>query len=237
MSRAISDVSFPRFVVPAVQPGWPEILSGILAFMILGFGGGAMIVRSGIDPDLVGLMLAALSGIAGLAAFAVAAQVRIRSWSAFGIRRVSRRWLLIGTGAGVLAFIIKGFAVMAFTGWTGQTANPQEIIAAGAGSSAALIVLSTVFMGILTPIGEEFLFRGVVTSALLRYGPVVGVVGSALIFAVLHGINTVFPAALVGGLVAGEVFRRSGSIWPAVMVHVVFNLPTIPIMVLASVAP
>ncbi len=59
--------------------------------------------------------------------------------------------------------------------------------------------------------------------------------GSALIFAVFHGINPVFAAALVAGLVTGEIFRRSGSIWPAVMVHVVVNLPTIPVMVLAGV--
>ena len=39
--------------------------------------------------------------------------------------------------------------------------------------------------------------------------------GSALIFAVFHGINPVFAAALVAGLVTGEIFRRSGSIWPA----------------------
>ena len=98
------------------------------------------------------------------------------------------------------------------------------------------VLLATVFLGILTPIGEEFLFRGVVTNALLRYGPFIGVVGSALVFALLHGINVIFPAALVAGLIAGEVFRRSRSIWPAEIVHVVFNLPTIPAMALLRFA-
>jgi membrane protease YdiL (CAAX protease family) len=77
---------------------------------------------------------------------------------------------------------------------------------------------------------------GVVTNALLRYGPFIGVAGSALIFALFHGTNLVFPAALVAGLITGEVFRRSGSVWPAVVVHVVVDLPTIPVMVLASEA-
>ncbi|WP_396426416.1 type II CAAX prenyl endopeptidase Rce1 family protein [Leptolyngbya sp. FACHB-261] len=58
--------------------------------------------------------------------------------------------------------------------------------------------------------------------------------GSMLIFALGHGINIVFPAAVVMGLVGAELLRRSGSVWPAVVVHVVFNLPTIPIMVLAG---
>ena len=88
----------------------------------------------------------------------------------------------------------------------------------------------------LTPLGEELLFRGVVTTALLRYGPIVAVVGSAVIFAVAHGFNTVFPAALVVGLITAEIYRRSGSIWPAVVVHAVHNLPTVPVLVATAAA-
>jgi hypothetical protein len=40
---------------------------------------------------------------------------------------------------------------------------------------------------------------------------------------------------LVVGLIAAEVFRRSGSVWPAIIVHVIVNLPTVPVMVLAGV--
>ncbi|MBW4567397.1 MAG: CPBP family intramembrane metalloprotease [Tolypothrix carrinoi HA7290-LM1] len=92
------------------------------------------------------------------------------------------------------------------------------------------LVLGTVLLALVTPVGEELLFRGVITNALLRYGPFIGVVGSTLIFALMHGFNTVFPAALVVGLVTAEVYRRNGSVWPAVVV----NLPTIPVMVLAG---
>lgn len=74
-----------------------------------------------------------------------------------------------------------------------------------------------------------------VTTALLRYSPVIGVVGGAMVFAVFHGINMVFPAAVVTGLAAGEVFRRSGSIWPAVAVHMMVNAPTIPVMLLVGI--
>ncbi|MBD1834887.1 CPBP family intramembrane metalloprotease [Cyanobacteria bacterium FACHB-472] len=71
--------------------------------------------------------------------------------------------------------------------------------------------------------------------SLLRHGPVLGVVGSILIFALAHGFNIVFPAAVVAGLATAEIYRRSGSsVWTAVVVHVVFNLPTIPMMVAAG---
>lgn len=87
----------------------------------------------------------------------------------------------------------------------------------------------------MTLIGEEFVFRGVVTTVLLRYGAAPGVLGGAAIFAIFDGVNAVLPVALVMGLTAGEKLRRSGSIWPAVTVHVVVNLPTIPAMMLAGV--
>ena len=96
------------------------------------------------------------------------------------------------------------------------------------------MILATAFLTLLTPLGEELIFRGVLTNALLRHGPVIAVVGSALVFAVTHGINTVFPAALVVGLITAEIFRRSGSIWPAVIVHAVHNLPTVPALVAAA---
>ena len=117
---------------------------------------------------------------------------------------------------------------------TGDSSTPQTVYAEGAGGGALSLVLATAFLGLLTPLGEELLFWGVVTNALLRYGPFVGVVGGSLVFALSHGINIVFPTAVVVGLIAGEVFRRSGSVWPAVVVHAVVNLPGPLVMVLAG---
>jgi membrane protease YdiL (CAAX protease family) len=196
--------------------------------------GGALVVRLPIGPVAIGLILAVLSGIGCMAGFLAAFLWRLRSWPAFGVRRTTLRWLLIGAAVGVAAFIVKGFAVLAYIALTGDDTTPQDIYAKGASGGLWTVIAATFFIGVVTPIGEEFLFRGVVTSALLRYGPVTGVVGSALIFAIFHGFNVILPVALVAGLAAGEVFRRSGSIWPAVVLHVVFNLPTIPVMVLAA---
>lgn len=219
-----------------LRPGWAEIA---VAFVGLGVGGflpAALLLRSGLDPIALGLILTAVTGVGGLLGFLAAFLLRIRTWKAFGIRRTSLRWIGIGAGLGVVAFLAKGFAVIAYMALTGDEQNPQNAFAPVINGGIWAIIAATLFIGIVVPIAEEFLFRGVVTTALLRYGAFPGVGGGALIFALFHGINVVFPAALVGGLVAGEVFRRSGSIWPAVMVHVMFNLPTIPLMVLTSTA-
>ena len=218
------------------RPGWPEIAVGLVALSIVGLGVGSQLSRLGLTPVAYGLSLTALSGLVGLAAFAAAVAVRIRSLGAFGVRRTTWRWILVAVGAGVLAFVLKSIAISVWI----QIFGPGQTVQSpygDAGSGGVLsLVLATAFIALLTPLGEELLFRGVVANALLRYGPVVGVVGSALVFAVTHGLNTVFPAALVVGLITAEIFRRSGSIWPAVVVHAVHNLPTVPLLVAAAAA-
>ena len=218
----------------SVHPGWPEILVGLIGIAIVGLAGGAALAQIGMDSVMLGLIFTAISGIGGLAGFFAAFLLRLRSWKSFGICRTTWRWIVMAAALGAVAFIAKGLAIFAYIALTGDSGTPQDIYAVGASGGMWTVIFATFFLSIVTPIGEEFLFRGVVTNALLRYGPLVGVFGGALIFAMFHGFNVVFPAAFVAGLVAGEAFRRSGSIWPAVVVHFVINLPTIPIMVLAS---
>ncbi|MBE9180162.1 CPBP family intramembrane metalloprotease [Oculatella sp. LEGE 06141] len=216
------------------RPSLPEGIVGLIVFSVVGYGIGSQLSRLGLDPVIYGLIFTALSGVAGIAGFAAAVRLRIRSLSAFGVRRVSRRWLLIGVGAGLVAFMVKGLAVLVYIAITGDSSTPQTIYAEGGSGGVLSLILATLFLGVLTPLGEELLFRGVIANVLLRYGPVFGVVSSALIFALMHGINIVFPAALVMGLVGAELLRRSGSVWPAIVVHIVFNLPTVPVMVAAG---
>jgi uncharacterized protein len=215
-----------------VSPGWPEVIVGLVALAVVAIGGSALLKQLGLSPVVFGLSLTALSVVAPLAAFAAAVLLRIRSLSAFGVRRVSWRWLLIGVGAGVVGFAVKGLVVMAYTAVTGNNSNPQSVYADGGSGGVLSFILATVFIGLLVPLSEELFFRGVLTNALLRYGPFIGVVGSTLIFALAHGINIVFPVAVVMGLIGAEIFRRSESIWPGVIVHVVFNLPTVLLLVL-----
>jgi uncharacterized protein len=216
------------------RPGWPEIVVGLVTLAVVAIGAGALLKQLGLSPVVFGLSLTALAVIAPLAGFAAAVLLRIRSLSAFGVRRVSWRWLLVGVGAGVVAFLVKGLTVMVYTAVTGDSSNPQTVYADGGSGGVLFLILTTLFIGVLTPLTEELLFRGVLTNVLLRYGPFIGVVGSTLIFALAHGISVVFPAAVVMGLVGAELLRRSKSVWPGVIVHVIYNLPTVLVLVLTS---
>ncbi|MFF0717371.1 MULTISPECIES: CPBP family intramembrane glutamic endopeptidase [unclassified Micromonospora] len=215
-------------VVQTKRPGWPEILVGLAVMALVGYGLPIALDRTGaadgLSPVTSGLILAALSGVAGLIAFAAAARIRSTNWSDLGVRPTTGRWLLIGVAGGLVALVVSRIVAAAVYYLTGPAENIQQPYLDAAGGGILTLILSFLFLAVLTPIGEEFLFRGIVTTALLRYGAVVGVVGSSLIFALMHGLNLVFVTALVVGLVAAEVFRRSGSIWPAVAVHVTNNL-------------
>lgn len=219
-----------------LRPSFLEAIVGLVVLGVVGFGVGSQLSRLGLDPVIYELVFTTLSGIAGIAGFAAAVLLRIRSLSAFGVRPTSRRWLLIGVGAGVVAFVFKSLAILVWIQITGDSANVQAVYGQGGSGGILSLILATVFLGLLTSLGEELLFRGVITTVLLPHGAVLGVAGSASIFAIAHGINTVFLAALVVGVITAEIYRRSGSVWTAVIVHAVVNLPTIPVMVAASMS-
>jgi len=104
---------------------------------------------------------------------------------------------------------------------------------------AATVILFVIGAVILAPIVEELLFRGVLLRALLRrFEPVTAVLGSAIIFALVHYIgdpNTLpFLPALTGlGAVLALVALRSGDLSMSIFIHAGFNLTT-TILFLAS---
>lgn len=76
--------------------------------------------------------------------------------------------------------------------------------------------------GVVAPIEEEILFRGIVYAGLrARWGGGLAAVVSALVFGLVH-----VPAVIVStltGLVLAALFGRTRSVWPGVLVHVLNN--------------
>ena len=187
-------------------PGWPEIVVGLAATAAM-MGVLVLLAPSlPTDPVLYGLSLAAWSALVVLVGFGAAVAVRIRSLSAFGVRRTTWRWILL-----------KGVVNVAVTALTGLGGEAQAPFADAAGGGVLAAVLTFVLVSFLVPFGEELLFRGVLMRGLLRYGAVIAVGVSTVVFALFHGVNLALPTALVVGVAAAEVARRSGSIWPAVV--------------------
>ncbi|MCP2094856.1 MULTISPECIES: CPBP family intramembrane glutamic endopeptidase [Actinosynnema] len=209
---------------PRRRPGWPEVGVALLVAAVLYVGGAvvAALLPAGfpVSPGQVNFLI---SGLAPLGAFAAAVLVRLRDVRPFGVRSARPRWLLAGVGAGAVCFALSWPVAAAFDRFFPGSEVVQEGYRDAAAAGAGSLVVTVVLGGLLTPLGEEALFRGVLANSLLRWGPWVAVPVSAAVFAVAHGINDVLPIAFVVGLATGLLLRLSGSVWPGVLVHVVYN--------------
>lgn len=80
-------------------------------------------------------------------------------------------------------------------------------------------------VGLLAPLAEETVFRGAVLRSLLRWkeNPWIGIVISAVLFAVIHMNPAQMPHAFLIGLLLGWLYYRTDSIVPGVVYHWVNN--------------
>ena len=94
---------------------------------------------------------------------------------------------------------------------------------------SALVVLGIGF-------GEEMLCRGFAYGYLSRFGIFVGVIGSSVFFGLMHITNAIFGQSIsstigqiinaIGmGVLACGLMLAMGSIWPAVLMHAINDLP------------
>lgn len=203
-------------------PGLPELGVGLAAFGLFLVPTVFLLAPLGGHPVLQGVIGAALGGLGCIGAFAAACSLRLRALRPFGFRPVAPRWLLVGAGLGVLGYglnLIIQFAYLALFG----VDDPQGILHAAARGGVAPFLMLLLAAAVLTPFGEEILFRGVVANALNRYGAWAGVGLSSVVFGLVHGVSVILPVAIMVGLLAAVLFRRTGSVWPCVVLHCVYN--------------
>ncbi len=206
-----------------VRPGWPEVLVGLLAYagLLLLFALLMGLLPSS-DPVLLGVVGSAAGGVVGIGAFAAACGLRIRALRPFGFVAASRRWLLLAALLGLVGYGLNLLIQFAYLAWFGGH-DPQGILHAAARGGAWPFALSFIGGALLTPLGEEILFRGVIANALNRHGALAGVLGSSLIFGLAHGVSVILPVAIMVGVLSALLFRASGSVWPCVLLHGVYN--------------
>lgn len=78
---------------------------------------------------------------------------------------------------------------------------------------------------VLAPIVEEVVFRGILFPAISRrYGTIMGVIVSSLVFTLVH-INPIqMLSVLPLGIYLAIMYRRTGSIYPGMILHATWNL-------------
>ena len=86
------------------------------------------------------------------------------------------------------------------------------------------LVLRILFLVILAPLIEEFIFRRTLIDRMRPYGEKLAVVTSAVMFGLFHGNLSQMFYAFALGLVFGYVYLRTGKLRCTVGLHMIINL-------------
>jgi uncharacterized protein len=211
--------------------GWPEFVVGAVVYVVVQGGlGVALVAGSGRLPSAP--VLLAVSAASAFAAVVVALLMRVRRPSALGVRRVPPRTVAIAVGLGLAVWLLSQVLSVVYVQITGDHSDPQAALTQFAGGWTAFWVV--LLGGLVGPLGEELLFRGVGYGSMRRYGPVVATIVSSLVFALAHGLNVVFLAVLVLAVLNAVLYERTRSLWPCYATHATFNLCSFVILLLVA---
>jgi membrane protease YdiL (CAAX protease family) len=106
----------------------------------------------------------------------------------------------------------------------GETA---EELTEGA-TNAVGVVLLVLIVGLAAPVFEELFYRGLWLRAIeRRAGTAVAVIGSSLVFGLVHFQLYDLPALVGFGAIAALLTVRTGRLGPAIWAHVAFNITAV----------
>jgi len=84
-------------------------------------------------------------------------------------------------------------------------------------------IIYVLSIAIITPVKEEILFRGILYRFLeKRYNFLVSIIISSFIFGILHG--GLLITATIMGMVFAMLYKKTQSIIPSIILHIVWNL-------------
>ncbi len=143
-----------------------------------------------------------------------------RSWRRLGFSGFTLRAWLPWLGAFFLFGMVAHYLERHFPEFRSED---METMIRASLSSPVMVFLG---IGILAPIFEELVFRGLLFEHIANlWGGMVAVIITALIFTVIHlQYNAYILSALVIlAFILGMMRLRTGSIWPSTIIHVVNN--------------
>ncbi len=154
----------------------------------------------------------------------LAIQRKHLSWDMFGLRPLTRTWILGSVGIGLAEYAVESAA----TYGAAILLHMQDSAQGGMGTqglSWVNLVLLFAIAGAAIPFAEELLFRGVLYNFMReRWGIWIGALISALLYALFSFdlINGI--ACFVLSLFAILAYERSKSLWGAVIVHMISSV-------------
>jgi hypothetical protein len=164
-----------------------------------------------------GIFLAIVAGIAwGLPRRETFALRQPPSWP---------RALLLATGSLAAIYVLASVYLAALSTVTDKTpTDEQGLLPEGWDSSrAGAFAAYFVAVAVLGPVVEELLFRGLGYRLFEPYGQWTAIVATSVVFGLYHGLVLALPLLTLVGLALAVVRARTSSLYPAIVLHSVFN--------------
>ena len=127
----------------------------------------------------------------------------------------------------VTIFVGAGLIIWALDAGDEQGLTPDSWDSSRAGAYAANFVA----VAVVGPIVEELTYRGAGMTLLARYGAPVAVLVTAVAFGLGHGLLLALGALVFFGLVTALLRLRTGSVYPCILVHCLFNATSLIVAV------
>ena len=138
------------------------------------------------------------------------------------LRQPRSWWKSLGL---ILALFIGVYVVALIVGLLGaDPGEEQGLTPEGWDSSrAAPFLANAVLAAVFVPIVEELMFRGLGFSLLVPYGVATAIVGTAVLFALGHGVLFGLPIFIFMGIGLAFIRHRMDSVYPTILMHGCFN--------------
>lgn len=130
-----------------------------------------------------------------------------------------------------LLFLVIGFGFMYIGAMIGNYIMEYLSVIIGYDYSNTLetiideenIWITAIFTVIVAPIGEELIFRKLIIDRTHKYGGVVCIILSALVFGLMHGNFYQFFYCFGIGMILGYMYYSTGKIVPCMLLHATIN--------------
>jgi membrane protease YdiL (CAAX protease family) len=151
-------------------------------------------------------------------------------------RNTSAKWWGIAILLGIVCIPVTGLVATLAQQLMGyqEIYNPQLDFIIPEGFSWVGLIGMTLAVGLLVPLAEEVIFRGVLLSWLgNRASAGVALWVTSILFAAIHGEPSIIAGTFLLGLACGWVVQQSGSLWPAIAIHAMNNGVKVVVLYLA----
>ena len=138
---------------------------------------------------------------------------------------VSRHWLQTRPWATLLWCVMAALGALIPSAWLQEIMPALPNLAEDTFDMILKDRWGYLVIGLLAPLAEELVFRGAILRALLQWkrNPWIGIVISALLFALIHMNPVQMPHAFLIGILLGWMYYRTDSIIPGIVYHWVNN--------------